>query len=320
MGQAMGRILTNDFSWSKSRHEKFSECLRAYYLYYYRSWGGWDARAPADVRELYVLKKLNNRYTWAGGVVHDAIKQALLALRAGRTVAPEQAIARVHRLMQADFKHSAARAYWKEKLRKEFAGLVEHEYAVPVANDEWKANWNTARSALEWFFNSRWPALARSLRPEQWLEVDEGFEFSSFQVEGVKVFAIPDFAYYDDQGRAIVVDWKTGKARDGYDDQVLGYALYIATRYKLPVEKVRAQLVYLNDGVESSVEVDSTAIAGFRQRMRASVEKMRDLLADPPANLPRPETHFPMTDALQTCTRCVFRRICGRENLESQVA
>jgi len=26
-----------------------------------------------------------------------------------------------------------------------------------------------------------------------------------------------------------VVDWKTGRAREGYDEQVLGYALYLST-------------------------------------------------------------------------------------------
>ena len=61
----MPRVLTNDFSWSKSRHEKLSECLRAYYFHYYRSWGGWDRAAPAEARELYTLKKLGNRFTWA---------------------------------------------------------------------------------------------------------------------------------------------------------------------------------------------------------------------------------------------------------------
>lgn len=318
----MGRILTNDFSWSKSRHDKFTECRRAYYLYYYRSWGGWDARAaPKDVRELYILKKLNSRFTWAGAVVHDAIKQALIALRFGRDVNVAAAIEKVHRLMQADFKHSVKKAYWTEKLRKEFAGLVEHEYGVPVSNEEWKQNWNTARGALEWFFQSRWPALARSLKREQWLEVDEGFEFSSFTVDGIKVFAIPDFAYVDDDGNAIVVDWKTGKARDGYDDQVLGYALYLSTRYGIPVEKIRAQLVYLNEGVETSVQVDGAAIAGFQQRMKESVQGMRSLLADPVANVAHPEAFFPQTQKLETCARCVFRRICGREGAAaSQVA
>ena len=69
--------LQNEFSWSKSRHEKFSECRRAYFYTYYGSWGGWDAPAGSPVRELYVLKKLSSRWQWAGSVVHDALKQLL---------------------------------------------------------------------------------------------------------------------------------------------------------------------------------------------------------------------------------------------------
>lgn len=316
----MGRTLTNDFSWSKSRHEKFSECLRAYYFHYYRSWGGWDSRSPEEVRQLYVLKKLNNRYTWAGSVVHDTIKQALQTVRSGRGVDPDRAIARAHALMQADWRHSAARAYWKEKLRKEFAGLVEHEYEVKVTAEEWKNNWETVRAALTWFFSSHWIALGKSLRREQWLEVDEGFEFSSFSVDGVKVFAIPDFAYVDGEGRPIVVDWKTGKAREGYDDQVLGYCLYLSVRYGFPVENIRAALVYLNEGVEQEVSVDTHAIDGFRTRMKESVDRMRAVLADPVQNVPHGEAFFPMTENLGTCARCAFRRVCGRDAQAAQVA
>lgn len=316
----MGKEITNDFSWSKSRHEKFSECLRAYYLHYYGSWGGWDANAPEDVRQLYLLKKLHNRFTWAGGVVHDSIKHALQTLRFGREVNPELSIARAHRLMQDDYRHSQARGYRKERLRKEFCGLVEHEYEMPVAREEWRANWETARTALHWFFSSKWIPLARQLRREQWLEVDEGFEYSSFAVDGVKVFAIPDFAYLSEDGTPVVVDWKTGKARDGYDDQVLGYCLYLSVRYGFPVEKIKAALVYLNDGVEHEVSVDAAAIDSFKGRMRESVEKMRALLSDPVANVPHPEAFFPMTEDRARCERCVFRRVCGRDAARAQVA
>src|SRR4051812_23928189 len=117
----MAKVFTNDFSWSRSRHEKFSECRRAYYLNYYRSWGGWDARAPEEIRQLYLLKKLNNRYTWAGGVVHDSIKRALLGYRAGREVEGEGIIPRAHQLMRGDYRHSASKAYRQRKLRKEFS-------------------------------------------------------------------------------------------------------------------------------------------------------------------------------------------------------
>src|SRR5262244_3446769 len=87
----MERILTNDFSWSRSRDEKFRDCLRAYYLHYYRSWGGWEPDAPDDIRRLYVLKKLSNRYNWAGSVVHYTIRHTLLAMRFGRSIDPPPA-------------------------------------------------------------------------------------------------------------------------------------------------------------------------------------------------------------------------------------
>ncbi|HLL52540.1 MAG TPA: PD-(D/E)XK nuclease family protein [Myxococcaceae bacterium] len=317
----MARIITNDFSWSKSRHEKFSECLRAYYLSYYRSWGGWADDAPEDVRQLYVLKKLSNRYTWAGSVVHDAIKNVLLELRVGRSVDPNRVIDRAHHQMREDYKHSSRKAYWREKNRRDFSGLVEHEYAEGVAPEEWKRNWEAAKAALTWFLGSRWMEVARTLPKDRWLEVDnKSFDETVFQLDGVRVFAIPDFAYVDDDGAPVVVDWKTGRMREGYDEQVLGYALYLSIRYGFPVEKVKAALVYLNDGLEQLVQVDLAAIESFKGHFRRSVGLMRELLVDPAGNVPRPEAAFPMTDNVATCGRCVFRRVCGRDGVAAKVA
>lgn len=316
----MPRVFTNDFSWSKSRHEKFQECLRAYYFHYYGAWGGWDVQAPDRARELYLLKKLGNRFSWAGNIVHDAIKDVLLDVRAGRSVDPAQVEARAHRLMRADFRHSRLKDYRTQKYRKAFTGLVEHEYDEPVPADAWKQNWETVQSALAWFFRSRWLPLARSLKAAQWLEVDAGFEYSSFVMDGVKVFAIPDFAFVDEDGAAVVVDWKTGRARDGYDIQVLGYALYLSQRYRLPVERVKAALVYLNEGLEQEVQVDLLAVDSFKQHFARSVAAMRAVLEDPTGNTPKDEVAFPMTENREHCTRCVFRRTCGREGAIAQVA
>ncbi len=310
----MGREVTNDFSWSKSRHEKLTECLRAYYFQYYASWGGWAEDAPEEARTLYILKRLGNRFTWAGSVVHDTIKSALLAIRAGREVDPQASIDRAHEMMRRDFLHSSQKAYWREKNRRDFGGLVEHEYGEDVPASEWKSNWEGAKAALEWFFSSRWIPLARSLKPKQWLEVDsKSFDESIFHLDGVKVFAIPDFAFVDDEGNPVVVDWKTGQARDGYDEQILGYALYLHHRYQLPLEKMQAALVYLNGGLERLVRIDQESVGAFQAHFARSVARMRELLADPKANVPRERAAFPMTDDLSSCARCVFRRACGRE-------
>lgn len=310
----MGKVLSNDFSWSKSRHEKFSECRRAYYFHYYLSWGGWDLTGPRWRRQLYILKKLSNRYTWGGSIVHAAIRGSLMAVRHHRTLDVDRLIDRVHRVMRQDFVFSRERKFWGDRIRKEFAGLVEHEYGETVAPEAWKSNWGTVEGALRWFFASPWLPFARSLKPEQWLEVDFiDFEKSVFFIDGVKIFAVPDFAYREHDGSTVIVDWKTGHARPGYDDQVLGYALYLKERYGLPLGSMRARLVYLNDGVEVPVAIEPEAITRFVTKFKDSVAGMRAALKDPTRNVPMTEEAFPRTDDLTTCARCVFRRPCQRE-------
>jgi hypothetical protein len=314
VSEGVGRILTNDFSWSKSRHEKFAECRRAYYFQYYLSWGGWEAKASASVRQLYILKRLSNRFTWAGSIVHDTIRTALTAQRLGGAAEAGTAIERAHRTMQQDFRGSRQKLYWKSKIRKDFGGLVEHEYDELVPPEAWKQNWHTVKQALEWYFSSRWPGVAGALSPEAWLEVDTtDFERSVFHLEGVKVFAVPDFAFRGLDGTVHIIDWKTGKAREGYDEQVVGYALYLQQRYRLPLDAMRATLVYLNDGVEQTVGVGSAAVESFRRKFADSVQSMRAVLRDPAKNEPQPEECFGQTERLESCARCPFRRPCGRE-------
>ncbi len=309
----MGKPLENDFSWSKSRREKFEECPRAYWFHYYASWGGWDRDAAELPRKLYGLKKLSNRWTWAGSITHDSIKRVLLDIRGGRRIDERDVIDRAHLQMREDFRHSRSKAYWQERLRREFSGLVEHEYGEPVPAEEWKQNWENVKAALEWFLQSRWISLAQNLKPKQWLEVDEmDFDKSMFILDGVKVWAIPDFAYLSEDGAPVVVDWKTGLPREGYDDQVLAYALYLSNRYGHPVDRVRCALVYLNARQEQLVEVDAPAVETFHRRFAESVAKMRAALADVVKNVPKDKAAFPESQNPEACARCVFRGPCGK--------
>lgn len=317
----MGKAITNDFSWSKSRHEKFSECLRAYYFQYYRSWGGWGFNADATAKELYLLKRLGNRYTWAGNAVHQAIRDTLMAIRMGKTVDESGIVTRLHQQMRSEFSFSKERKYVSGKGPNGFCGLVEHEYAENVTADEWKAIWKNTQEAIEFFLKSSWLSVAKSLKPQQWLEVDVmDFDKSIFYLNGVKVFAVPDFAYVQDDGTPVIVDWKTGKAREGYDDQILGYALYLENRYQLPLAKMKAALVYLNEASEKWVGIDEGALSAFREKFASSTSRMKALLADPQRNAPVDEAQFLKTENLEVCARCVFRRPCGRTSTVEAVS
>jgi hypothetical protein len=260
-----------------------------------------------------MLKRLSNRFTWGGSVVHSVIRQALHSIRKGADPDGSALTANARSLMRKDFAASKRHAYRTENIRKEFHGLVEHEYDEALGDEVWKKNWQNVEAALGWFFSSRWPTLARTLDDSAWLEIDEmDFDKSHFGLEGVKVFAAPDLAYVDTDGTTHIVDWKTGRSRDSYDDQVVLYALYLQKRYGLPIERMTADLVYLNESCEKSVAVEQAAIADVLRRFAASVHEMRSLLNDAVRNEPRPEEAFEKTDTPAKCGTCPFRRPCGR--------
>jgi hypothetical protein len=304
--------LQNEFSWSKSRHEKFSECRRAYFYTYYGSWGGWDAPAGSPVRELYVLKKLSSRWQWAGSVVHDAVKQVLTRAKATGDLRPlEEVLDQTRRRARAQFATSREKGYWREKSR--IVGLVEHEYAEPVADAEWKRLYDQViEASLRGFYASEVLEELRRTPRERWLTVDE---LDKWSFEGTTIWAAVDFAYRDQDGRVNLLDWKTGKAREVDHVQVGTYALYARQKWGAPPDGVVGGLVYLApDGgpaVRVDVKADEATLESCRQTMRGSIGAMKQVLADPARNQAVIEA-FPQIQDRDACRRCPFRRPCGR--------
>lgn len=304
----MSEALKNAFSWSKSRHGKFSECRRLYWFHYYGSWGGWDVqRAPPEVRERYILKNLSTRQQWAGSVVHAFIGEALEQIRRGARPTFEAVRRRAHETMRRQFSASRKGAYRINP--KRHPGLVEHELKLDVPDDEWRKNWENAALSLQRFFEAGWPDRARALAPGDWLPVDA---IDSFLLDGIKVFAAPDFALRED-GRLVLVDWKTGHPRDEDRDQVQGYALFAASKWRIPAERIVARLVYLGAGQEIDVAVDEGALDAFRAHFRASVDEMKSCLRDPALN-EADMADFPRTGRGERCRLCAFGRLCREES------
>lgn len=293
--------LRNEFSWSKSRHEKLATCPRSYFFHYYGSWGGWERGADETTRELYTLKKLTSRYAWAGSTVHDGIKWALSRIRDGGNLEPQPWIDRLRDRMRTEFRDSREKAY---RVRKAL-GLQEHEYEEPVTNEEWKANWDQVENCLRAFLASRWLDEAKRLPPERWLPIDE---LGSFLWEGTPVFAAPDFAYRQGEG-AVLVDWKTGRPRPADQEQLLGYALYAMETWKVPAGKVECRVVYLPSMREEEVVAGEAELQGFAGRMEGSIEKMLALLSDRERNFAEIAS-FPRTEDPGLCRFCAFRRPC----------
>ncbi len=309
----MGKNLVNELSWSLSRHQKFTECRRAYWFHYYRSWGGWEPDAPAWKRELYVLKQLGNRFTWAGTIAHAAIRGTLTAIRARRPVDPERVLQRVHRVMRQDFVSSREKRQWRDTIRRDFNGLVEHEYGDAVSQESWHQAWVTVRDALQWFFDSKWPSLAQSLQADDWLEVDnQAISESSHRLRGVKVYAVPDFAFRQD-GTVHVIEWKTGDSARPHELQMVGSSLFVENRHGIALSQMRASVVFLNSGREQPVALNPAAVARYHSTFASSFSAMKSVLANTKKNVPLPEAAFTTAANPALCTRCPYRRPCRAE-------
>lgn len=320
--------LENRLTWSKSRGEVLEHCARKYWWTYYGAWGGWSGDAPAEARDAYLLKNLHSRWTWVGDVVHRAIERVLrgLARRAVpegefdlheapgeggpvREVDVEAVVRGVTDAMRTQFADSRDGRYRLDP--KRIVGLVEHEYATAVPASEWREMNRRATDAVRRFLASETFARIRATDPASWLPFET---LDSFDFEGTAVWAALDFVRRTEDGGAEVYDWKTGEDRpDANRLQMLCYAMFVEARHKIPATRVVGRLVYVSTGTVVEVRATEAMLEGARAEMRASIAEMRRRLAASTAGGGDPKKlAFPMTDDLDRCAVCAFRRLCGR--------
>ncbi len=306
------------FSWSASRHDTFMSCKRRYYYSYY---------AAADDPEIYRLKKLSALPLWAGSVVHDAIESFLREHDSLPSPEEQEALIRavVHSGMLADWRVSEAGGTDGEPVpapppppradaeaTPEAAPLpfrlFEHEYGVPVEQEDKRIAVNVVMRSLKNFFKSETLRRALAVGRERWLALED---LVSFHVGEVEVLVRMDLAYRDEDGRVVIVDWKTGRNEGRFNEvQVAGYALFAAEQgWVRQPEEISTELNYLVVPKAVRRPVDGRKIDEARRFIQKSASNMKALLVDPLGNLARLED-FPMVERPSLCRRCSFRRLC----------
>ena len=120
-----------------------------------------------------------------------------------------------------------------------------------------------------------------------------------------------DLAFREEDGRVVIVDWKTGRGEGRFNEvQIAGYALYAAEKgWVEDPARIETELAYLVIPKAVRRKVDAKKIDHARQFIAKSAATMKSLLLDPAQNLARMED-FPMVDRPSMCRRCNFRRLC----------
>lgn len=303
----MNNELKNEFTWSKSRDEVFRECLRKYYFQYYGYWNGWKKEADARTREIYVLKKIRNRWMWAGEHVHRQIQRHLESVSAGAPrLSSDDLVRACLDSMRQEFRDSRAGRY-RENPSK-ICGLHEHEYALPVADAEWKANAAHVEQCIRNFFEMEAAAKLGALPASDWLEIEK---LESFDIRGVKVYVRLDAAFRE-EGGVTIYDWKTGADEpDRHGVQRACYALYAAEKWKAAAGDIRVKECALATKNEREFVFTPEQLEETRDYILDSADEMTFPLSDPERNLAE-EDAFDFVEQESVCRRCVFLKACPR--------
>src|SRR5262249_24241614 len=273
--------------------ETFASCQRRYYYSYYA--------APEDP-EVKRLKRLSALPLWAGSVVHDAIERFLKTTAAMPSPEEQEALIRAT-------VHSDMLAHWRESEGgPDGFRLFEHEYGTPVDQEDKRLVVNTVMRSLRGFFRSATLREAFAVGREQGLALED---LVSFPVGDVEVFLRMDLAFRADDGRVVIVDWKTGRGEGRFNEiQVAGYALYAAAQgWVKDAAEIVTELNYLAIPRAVRRSVNAKKLDHARNFIAKTARTMRALLLDPVANRARLED-FAMIDRPRTCRRCNFRRLC----------
>jgi CRISPR/Cas system-associated exonuclease Cas4 (RecB family) len=296
----------NKFSWSISRDRVFQTCPRQYYFNYYGYWGGWENNAPARTRQIYILKKLKNRYMWTGSKVHDCIKHTLTNLQRGISVLDvDQIVSITLNQMREEFRSSRDKRYLTHP---KTCALFEHEYDLDILDADWKRIAVDVEQCLRNFYGSETFDMLKELPKQMWLEVED---FSSFNLDNTKIWAVLDYSFQTEDGGITIIDWKTGrKMSEDVSMQLSCYAMYATEKWGVDPEKVKLIEYNLlaNQGVECSV--GASEIENTKTYIAGSIADMQSLLVDVSENVPKDEGAFQKVEDEQIRARCNFRKVC----------
>ena len=308
--------LVNSFSWSISAAQAFDECRRRRYWSKYAMWGGWKKTAAEEAQAAYRLTKMDTIYTLQGKAAEQAVMWVLREHQLGNDVSAEDAYEKIARpMLNQGWKQSKSGA-WKDR-PKQNCCLLEHYY------ERWTDEEGTERAkamkdytirCINNFIERILPRIGHVTRAQELFnpEMTMGGDPESFELEGIKIYSIPDYVYLVD-GTCTIHDWKAGKSKpELHTRQILLYAVWANRKHGIPYESMAGFVEYLGLGQVLPVEINEESVQEVLDYVEESVADMTGYLqnGDRERNCPVAKEEWDLAADPQTCQYCPFYELC----------
>jgi hypothetical protein len=316
------------FTWSVSRDAILHTCERRYY-YQYLVTARYNSKTPLN-REVALLKQLQSIPTWQGHCFHTAVKYWATAQRAGRNPSTHDMLAWLSREMGQQWQQSLSLVGQCVSRAEGSCRLFEHEYGVGLPINQLEccvaATTGWIDPFLAWAENA---GIATAIADAKncWIEPDTfGANAPGFALDGQHIVVKVDLAVQNQTGAFEIWDWKTGRLHepnprriDPAALQVNVYQLWPHLKLGIPLEKIRAHLVYVAQNPTEDIvhEIDADVREFVLATVRRSIDRVLHFSGHTGATLEIEDFDYALS--LGLCRTCNFKRIClrGLEKEES---
>ena len=110
-----------------------------------------------------------------------------------------------------------------------------------------------------------------------------------------------------------IFDWKTGQERADkkVNLQLSSYAFYVLQKWDINPENIKVELFNVNLDKSDCFIVTDEIIETTKKYIQTSILHMKSLLTDDSNNIADIQ-NFPLTENVNKCNMCNFKRLCGR--------
>ena len=139
----------------------------------------------------------------------------------------------------------------------------------------------------------------------------------TFELHGVKIYAIPDFVHRDGDTWHIH-DWKSGRRSEQHLHQLKIYGLWAHIKHGVSADRIEVHAEYLLEDHTERVLLAEADLEQITETIGASVSEMTEYLErfDRKANQPVAREEWELADDPRTCARCPFYELCEPELTE----
>jgi CRISPR/Cas system-associated exonuclease Cas4 (RecB family) len=299
-----------EFSWSLSRHKTFLDCSRKYAYDYYIGHNGWLKESSIISKDAYRLKKITNLEMLFGNVVHEIIFNVMNQyLTTSHIPTENELVQRIRNILNTAFIDSMQRKVLWSARPKYYTMLHEIYYGGSLPKEKVHDIQERLDVCMKNFFKSK--TFTDILNKKQ-MKFIEAERFRYMRMNDVKVTIVMDFVYRDmENGKWIIVDWKTGK--ESYEDrhQLALYALYLQQALKVKdLNEIEIRNEYLLSGTNKSYKLSPIDLEKLQEMYGLSIQAMLSYLENPEENKPFSLEYFPKTEFEKKCDRCNFKELC----------